>query len=730
MDDCASPTAVNEFGQFVITHEEWLMERLLAYAKQQGYTKYTSSLCEVWQQSVSGLNRALLKALDSFGLDGMELTPDETFAGDPVSVFAVEESRRHRERGVALPLFLGLFKYYRRTWLDLIREEGDGLACREQCRNAAARFFDRLEVAFCTDWAAVDEQGRLDELSHKSLLMVNEKNRFLTLFESLLSPVFLLDDDLGIEFMNLAAARHLGVADSPGELYYARRPGAQIGKDSPARVPLERYAPWLAEVMGNACSLNGGVRKGCDFDITAQTARGMRNFAVSVSRMSDISDRFSGLALVLNDITRHVGLERQLERERNRAASYLDIIGSIVLALDASGSITLLNQAGLAALGYESEEVLGQDWFDLAIPEEERDKVRKFFQSAISQGASFDEDYVNHIVTRTGQWRLVSWKSHLLTNEDGVPVGALSAGNDITAQAEADRLLREREKLYRAFFENNHAVMLLQNPRNGNIVDANPAASAFYGYSIEKMRKMNFADLNVLSEVEIFQAMTEARAEHRTNFLSRHRLANGDVRDVEVYSGPILVQGRQLLYSLVHDVTERVRLERELERMATTDALTGADNRHRFFQRAGEEMTRALRYDHPLCVLMLDIDHFKQINDSYGHQSGDAVLKALVSLSLNTLRETDAFGRLGGEEFAAILTETDLESGLVVAERLRDSLEKCTVRDMGGNELHFTVSIGVVERRVTDADMETIIRRADEALYRAKDKGRNRVEKG
>eukprot|EP00828_Plagiopyla_frontata_P009338 TRINITY_DN14801_c0_g2_i2.p2 TRINITY_DN14801_c0_g2~~TRINITY_DN14801_c0_g2_i2.p2 ORF type:complete len:298 (+),score=118.44 TRINITY_DN14801_c0_g2_i2:86-979(+) len=236
--------------------------------------------------------------------------------------------------------------------------------------------------------------------------------------------------------------------------------------------------------------------------------------------------------------------------------------------------------------------------------------------------------------------------------------------------------------------------------------------------------------LHVLSEVEIFQAMTEARAEHRTNFLARQRLANGDIRDVEVYSGPILVQGKQLLYSLVHDVTERVRLERELERMATTDALTGADNRHRFFQRAGEELTRSLRYGHPLCVLMLDIDHFKHINDSYGHQSGDAVLKALVVLSLNTLRETDVFGRMGGEEFAAILTETDLKAGLLVAERLRESLQKCTVRDVGGHEIHFTVSIGVVERRETDADMEAIIRRADEALYRAKHMGRNCVEKG
>ena len=729
MDDCISSAAVQKLGQFVTSNEDWIMERLLGYAKRQDYARYTSPLQEAWRQSVSGLNEAFLQALETFGLEGNEFTPDDSFADDPVSLFAVEESRRHRERGVDLAMFLGLFKYYRRAWVDLIREKGDKLDCPILCRNAVIRFFDRLEIALCTNWVSVTEQERLEEMSHRSLLMVNEKNRFLTLFESMASPVFLLDDELGIEFMNLAAARYLGVADAPGELYYARRPEVRVGPNPDTCVPLERYAPWLAEVV-DSCSLSNGVRQGCNFDITAQTARGQRNFTVSVSRMSDISDKFSGLALVLNDITRHVGVERQLEWERNRAASYLDIIGSIVLAMDSSGAVTLLNKAGLAALGYESEEVLGRDWFELAVPDEERDKIRKAYQSAISQGASFEEDYVNHIVTRTGQWRLVSWKSHLLTNEDGLPVGMLAAGSDITARAEADRLLREREKLYRAFFENNHAVMLLQDPRNGNIVDANPAASAFYGHSIEEMRTMSIADIDVLSEAETFQAMTEARSEHRTSFLSRHRLASGDIREVEVYSGPILVQGRQLLYSLVHDVTERVRLKRELERMATTDALTGADNRHRFFQRAGEEMVRSLRYGHPLCVLMLDIDHFKYINDSYGHQSGDAVLKALVDLARNALRETDVFGRLGGEEFAAILTETDLAGGYLVAERLRTSLQKCAVNDDRDNVIRFTVSIGVVERGESDTDVESILRRADESLYRAKHMGRNCVLKG
>ena len=189
-----------------------------------------------------------------------------------------------------------------------------------------------------------------------------------------------------------------------------------------------------------------------------------------------------------------------------------------------------------------------------------------------------------------------------------------------------------------------------------------------------------------------------------------------------------MVQGTQLLYSVIHDVTERIRMEKDMKHMATTDALTGASNRHQFFQLSSQELKRSQRYGHDLCVLMLDIDYFKSINDSYGHQTGDVVLRALTVLAKTTLRETDLFGRLGGEEFAAILPETDMEAGLLVAERLRVELAKLTVQAKD-NDVTFTVSIGVALASEKDVAIEDAINRADEALYKAKRTGRNRVEK-
>jgi diguanylate cyclase (GGDEF)-like protein len=164
-----------------------------------------------------------------------------------------------------------------------------------------------------------------------------------------------------------------------------------------------------------------------------------------------------------------------------------------------------------------------------------------------------------------------------------------------------------------------------------------------------------------------------------------------------------------------------------MKRLATTDNLTGAANRHEFFRMADLELRRAKRYGHALTVIMLDIDYFKSINDTHGHQAGDAVLKALSALVRAALRDTDIFGRLGGEEFAAVLPETDIQGGVPVAERLRRELAGLTVR-LRDAALRFTVSIGVSEVRPSDRLIEDTINRADEALYKAKRMGRNRVE--
>lgn len=165
----------------------------------------------------------------------------------------------------------------------------------------------------------------------------------------------------------------------------------------------------------------------------------------------------------------------------------------------------------------------------------------------------------------------------------------------------------------------------------------------------------------------------------------------------------------------------------ELMRLATLDELTGISNRRHFFERAAEAFEQARRYDKALSVLMLDIDHFKQINDRHGHQAGDRVLQHLAQIAQLTIRRADAFGRIGGEEFACALHETDLHAAMHLAERLVDRLLAGAVEVSGGTQLRFTVSVGAAELQADDGDINDLLLRADRALYTAKEGGRSRA---
>lgn len=175
-----------------------------------------------------------------------------------------------------------------------------------------------------------------------------------------------------------------------------------------------------------------------------------------------------------------------------------------------------------------------------------------------------------------------------------------------------------------------------------------------------------------------------------------------------------------------HDITEERRLEEELRVLASTDHLTGALNRRAFQLAFRSELARCRRYGFPLALIMLDLDHFKSVNDTHGHQAGDAVLKEVSSLIRSSLRDSDIFCRLGGEEFGLLLPHTDIKEGAVLAERLRYAIAGTSV-DVGCALVPITTSVGITALRPQTDSMDTMMGRADEALYAAKAGGRNRT---
>lgn len=185
--------------------------------------------------------------------------------------------------------------------------------------------------------------------------------------------------------------------------------------------------------------------------------------------------------------------------------------------------------------------------------------------------------------------------------------------------------------------------------------------------------------------------------------------------------------GRQFT-GILHDISDRKRLEAELHTIANTDPLTGTHNRRYFVEQAELELNRAQRYEHPLSLMILDLDYFKQVNDQHGHAAGDAALKTVVEMCRQMLREQDTLCRLGGDEFAVLLPETDLDGAMFVAERVTESVASATVPG-GGEELRLSLSIGVTTLDLeSNANFEAFMSAADRALYEAKTHGRGRVQ--
>ncbi|MEO5699618.1 MAG: GGDEF domain-containing protein [Casimicrobiaceae bacterium] len=166
--------------------------------------------------------------------------------------------------------------------------------------------------------------------------------------------------------------------------------------------------------------------------------------------------------------------------------------------------------------------------------------------------------------------------------------------------------------------------------------------------------------------------------------------------------------------------------EFELARLATTDLVTGTLNRRGFMGAAGQEFTRAARYERPLSVLAVDIDHFKAINDAHGHEAGDAVLQQFAAAWQALLRGTDRLGRMGGEEFAILLPETDAVHARELADRVRTACAETTFPFLPAGTV-VTVSVGVASMETGDSSIDHALARADRALYDAKAAGRNRV---
>ena len=307
---------------------------------------------------------------------------------------------------------------------------------------------------------------------------------------------------------------------------------------------------------------------------------------------------------------------------------------------------------------------------------------------------------------------------------------------EIAERREMEAALRASEKNYRDLVHSVNSIILRWDAE-GKIVFMNPYGLTFFGYEAEELIGGNVVGTIVpesesISQRDLKELMLAIRQDPDRFRNNENENITRDGRRVWVYWTNRAItnaDGRIIeILSVGNDITGRRHMEAELRRLATTDSLTGAFNRRRFFQKARQEFLRHQRYGHPFAILLMDMDHFKKINDTHGHPVGDTVLKTFVDTCQRVFRVTDIFGRTGGEEFSAVLPETDAANAARVAERLRDRVMNSRIE--GGTDarpIQCTVSIGLTSLREDDVALESMIRRADKALYDAKRTGRNRV---
>lgn len=311
----------------------------------------------------------------------------------------------------------------------------------------------------------------------------------------------------------------------------------------------------------------------------------------------------------------------------------------------------------------------------------------------------------------------------------------LVTGIEITERIELERRLLEASSRFESVVDAAYDGIITINQRE-KITLFNKAAEEIFGYRAEEIIGRPITDLVPVKHRATHGDNVErfAHSPIRTRQMHERSRVFGVRKDgtefpAEVAISKIYVSGMIEFTAIVRDASERVRLLDELERRAATDGLTGLVNRREFDERAIELLRETRRLGRPLSLVSIDVDHFKSVNDRHGHDVGDEVLKALATIASATVHHSDVFVRLGGEEFAALLPGSSLESAAKMAERLRSifSTEDFTY-PWKGAPIRFTVSIGVATVRSDESSVVPAMKRADEALYRAKDGGRDRVE--
>jgi len=425
------------------------------------------------------------------------------------------------------------------------------------------------------------------------------------------------------------------------------------------------------------------------------------------------------------DLTDQNKIEEKLKEKELLLKAITDSAYDAIIVLDGDGKVVFWSPSAERIFGYSEKEIINKEFHPLLATKNYSVTLSKDMLARFKETGELDK-IPNPIELKARhkngyEINIELTLSALKLKDKWYAVGIV---RDISERKKSQDEITKTWKLYFELAE-NAPIGIMRCDKNGNIIYVNDKVLEILGSpSEEETKKINLFTFPLLVKYGFSEKLKECMENNKTETFETNYISKwGKEVWARVHIKPHIeeekVSGALII---LDDITEKKKLEEELRLLSYTDALTGAYNRRYLVQKLEEEIERAKRYGNEFSLILLDIDHFKKINDRYGHNAGDIVLKGVVKMIKERIRKVDTLARWGGEEFIIMLPNTPVEKAVILAEELRENLSKMTIPGIE----KVTASFGVAGYRPGDT-VDSLVKRADDLMYTAKAEGRNCV---
>ena len=423
--------------------------------------------------------------------------------------------------------------------------------------------------------------------------------------------------------------------------------------------------------------------------------------------------------------------ERTLELAKSEE-KYRDLVENVAgeyffYSHDRDGNFTYLSDSVKTILGYTPDEMM-KHYESFLTDNPINNKVAEYTEKTF-QGIEHPP-YIVSVRDKNGNECFIEVKETPVKNSDDVVEAIVAIAHDVTQTVCAQQVLaNEREKLNSLINDMGERFVVYSHDLEGLMLYVSNGVKTVFGISSSDILGKNFKEainwsgdsLKLAAKADLYVKNNKGKSyQHEMSFIH----PNGEERFLAVtsHAGYDMRNSVDTIDGIVEDITERKAMALQIQQQAITDQLTGLYNRHKINETLSNEIDRSARYAEPLCIGIFDVDHFKQVNDTYGHLNGDKALIAIATILKEHIRKSDIVGRWGGEEFIIIAPHVDIDNMKSLAEKIRKTIEEYKFIDMKS----ITVSFGLTPYLKDDTN-QSLLARADEALYEAKRTGRNRI---